>query len=169
MLRVLFVSLSLLLTFSTFGQNQLSDRIFYGGGGGFSGGNDIIVISVAPQIGCRVTERYAAGVGITYQYVRFRDFGQTLSNYGWSVFNRYNITQQFFGYGEFERLSFQLPSDNSDRLGFNSLFFGLGFANQLSRNSSFNTMVLYNVLYVEGEPSPYRSPWVIRVGVGVGI
>jgi len=168
-MRSVFILFLLLTAFIASSQNKLSDRIFFGGGGGFSGGNDVIIISLSPQVGYKITSNYAAGVGITYQYVRLRNVGQSISNYGWSVFNRYNITQQFFGYGEFERLSFQQENDNSNRLGLNSLFFGLGFSNRLGANSSFNTMVLYNVLYVEGEPSPYRSPWVVRAGVGIGI
>ena len=154
---------------AAFGQNKLADRIYYGGGGGFSAGTDFVNISLSPQVGYKITERYSAGIGLTYQYVRFTNIGESISNYGWSVFNRYNITEQFFGYGEFERLSFQQDFENTQRQGFNSLFFGLGFSNRIGGNAAFNTMVLYNVLYVENEPSPYRSPWVIRVGVGVGL
>ncbi len=163
-------SIFLLLSASVaFSQNKLSDRIYYGGGGGFSAGTDFVNISISPQVGYKITDRYSAGIGLTYQYVRFTNIGETISNYGWSVFNRYNLTEQFFGYGEFERLSFQQDFENTNRLGFNSLFFGLGFSNRIGRNSAFNTMVLYNVLYVENEPSPYRSPWGIRVGIGVGL
>ena len=151
------------------GQNKLSDRIYFGGGGGFSAGTNFTSISLSPQIGYKITPAYSAGVGVTYQYIRFPDFGESISNYGWSIFNRYNITQQFFGYAEFERLTFQQDLENTQRIGFNSLFFGLGFSNPVGSNSAFSTSVLYNVLYVEGEPSPYRSPWVIRAGIGVGI
>ncbi len=168
-MKSIFSILLCLAFFAVCSQNKLSDRIYFGGGGGFSGGNNIIIISLSPQVGYKVTENYSAGVGLTYQYVRFPDFDDSISNYGWSVFNRYNITQQFFGYAEFERLSFQQDLENTDRLGFNSLFFGVGFSNQIGRNSAFNTMVLYNVLYAEGEPSPYQSPWVVRAGVGIGI
>lgn len=168
-MKNLFTLIFILAVCSGFSQNKLSDRIYFGGGGGLSAGTGIFIVSVTPQVGYKITQSYSAGVGITYQYVRFTDFDESISNYGWSVFNRYNITQQFFAYGEFERLSFQLDLDNTARQGFNSLFLGLGFSNQLGGRASFNTTVLYNVLYVEGEPSPYRSPWVVRAGIGVGI
>lgn len=168
-MKNLLTILLLIAMLSGFAQNKLADRIYFGGGGGFSGGTDIVNISLSPIVGYKITDSYSAGLGITYQYLRFTNIGESISNYGWSVFNRYNITQQFFGYGEFERLTFQLDLENTARQGFNSLFFGLGFSNQVGRNSAFNTMVLYNVLYVEGEPSPYRSPWVVRAGIAVGI
>lgn len=168
-MKSLFISLFVLTSILGFSQNRLSDRIYYGGGGGFSGGNQFAIISLSPQVGYKITPAYSAGVGVTYQYVRFTDAGQSISNYGWSIFNRLNVTQQFFAYSEFERLTFQLDLDNTQRQGFNSLFFGVGFSNPIGNNSAFSTSVLYNVLYVEGEPSPYRSPWVVRAGIGVGI
>jgi len=168
-MRSFFIPLFFLIAFVASSQNKLSDRIFFGGGGGFSGGNDVVIISLSPQVGYKITQNYAAGIGVTYQHVRIRSLQESISNYGWSIFNRYSITEQFFGYGEFERLTFQQDVDNTNRLGINSLFFGLGFSNRLGGNSSFNTMVLYNVLYVEGEPSPYASPWVVRAGIGIGI
>lgn len=168
-MKTLLISFLMLISIGGFSQNRLADRIYFGGGGGFSGGNQFVIISLSPQVGYKITPAYSAGVGVIYQYVRFTDAGQSISNYGWSIFNRYNITQQFFAYGEFERLTFQQSLDSSDRLGFNSLFFGLGFSNQIGSNSAFSTSVLYNVLYVEGEPSPYNSPWVVRAGIGIGI
>ena len=169
MMKSLLISLLLLGSGICYSQNRLSDRIYFGGGGGFSAGNNFTSISLAPQLGYKVTDRYSAGFGLIYQYVRVPDFDQSISNYGWSVFNRYNVTQQFFAYSEFERLTFQQDLDNTDRIGFNSLFFGIGFSNPVGGNSAFSTSVLYNVLYVEGEPSPYRSPWVVRAGIGIGI
>ena len=173
-MKTLLSLLFLLTLMAGFSQNKLSDRIYFGGGGGFSAGTDFTNISVTPQVGYKITDRYSAGIGITYQYVRFNNIGKSLSNYGWSVFNRFNITEQFFAYGEFERLTFEFFTDapafeNTDRLGYNSLLLGGGFSNRIGRSSAFNTMVLYNVLYSANEPGPYRSPWVIRAGVGIGI
>jgi len=163
-------------TVSGFTQNKLSDRIFFGGGGGFSASSNQTNISVFPQVGYRVFDNYIAGVGITYQYVRLGSpTNESLSHYGWSVFNRYNITQQFFAYGEFERLNFEYFEQGTsfelkERSGYSSLLLGGGFTNQIGANSGFSTTILYNVLYDSNDPvQPYASPWVIRAGVGVGL
>jgi hypothetical protein len=168
-----FISLiTLLLVFCSYGQDTFGDRIYFGGGGGFSAGSNQTNISLSPQVGYKITDRYSAGVGIIYQYVKIKQPSFTFSNYGWSVFNRYQITQQFFGYAEFERLNFEYPVslERTERSSFNSLLVGAGYAEQLGGKASFSIMALYNVLYDESEiPRPYNSPWVIRAGIGIGI
>ncbi|MEM6643757.1 MAG: hypothetical protein AAF616_12320 [Bacteroidota bacterium] len=172
-LRVFFGFFFLVLELFLHGQNRLSDRLFGTLYVGLGGGNEMILLSGVPQIGCDVTDRYSAGVGMIYQYVRSIGPRETIHNYGWSVFNRYKITKRFFGYGEFERLSFQRPprfqgrSGVPDRRELYSVFLGPGFANPLSRNSSLKIMVLYNLLYVKGETSPYSNSWLLRVGLEI--
>lgn len=172
-MKSLAVSFLFLLSLVSFGQNKLSDRIFYGGGGGFNTSSVQTNISISPQIGYKITNRYLAGIGITYQYVRIKEqVDATLSNFGWSVFNRYNVTNQFFGYAEFERLTFEFFTgpEQTTTQGFNSLMVGAGYAEQLGGRASFNVMALYNVLYDESvTPRPYNSPWVLRAGLGFGI
>ncbi len=168
----LFAVLSLLTVHA---QNSLTDRIYFGGGGSFSANSNQKNISVFPQIGYKITDNYSAGVGIIYQYVRIGNpINKSLSNYGWSIFNRYNIIQQFFAYAEFERLSFEYFTDRgfkqTTRDGYNSLLLGGGYAQRLGRRASFNIMALYNVFYDGSDLNqPYGSPWVLRAGVSVGI
>ncbi|WP_425392533.1 hypothetical protein [Ekhidna sp.] len=165
----------LLFTCGLYAQNQLSDKIYFGGGGGFSTSSNQTNISVFPQVGYKITERYSAGVGVTYQYVKIkRPIDASLSNFGWSIFNRFNITRQFFAYGEFERLRFEyftsFSPEQTAKSSFNSLLLGAGYSEQLAGRASFNIMALYNILYDESDTiRPYNSPWVIRAGVGIGI
>ena len=175
-LRGLISLLLVFISFAGLSQNRLSDRIFFGGGGGLSASSNQTNISVFPQVGYRVFDNYIAGVGVIYQYVRLGSpINESLSNYGWSLFNRYNITRQFFAYGEFERLTFQYFVPNTgfelkERSGYNSLLLGGGFTNQISGNAAFSTSILYNVLYDSSDPTqPYNSPWVVRAGIGVGL
>lgn len=174
-MKPLFSALFVFVALTGFSQNSLSDRIFFGGGGGFSASSNQTNISVFPQVGYKVTDRYVAGVGLTYQYVKIKaPINASLSNYGWSLFNRFAITEQFFAYGEFERLTFEyftsFSPERTERTGYNSLLLGGGFANRIGNNAVFSTMVLYNVLYDEADNiQPYNSPWVIRAGVGIGI
>ena len=165
----------LFLSASIVAQNKLADRIYFGGGGGFSASDNQTNISVFPQVGYKITERYSAGVGVIYQYVSIKaPVNASLSNFGWSVFNRFNITNQFFAYGEFERLRFEyftsFSPERTAKSSYNSLLLGGGYSEQLGGRASFNVMALYNVLYDESDAlRPYNSPWVIRAGVGVGI
>ncbi|MEM8938160.1 MAG: hypothetical protein AAGC64_02310 [Bacteroidota bacterium] len=173
-MRISLVFVWVFLSSVVFAQNKLSDRIYFGGGGGFSASSSQTNISVFPQVGYKITEPYSIGVGLIYQYVKYDNpIDQSVSNYGWSVFNRFNILEQFFIYAEFERLTFEFFTDTSfertDREGYNSLLLGGGFSNRIGGNAAFNTTVLYNVLYSSDETSPYNSPWVIRAGVGLGM
>ncbi len=169
---ILFGLFASLLSFS---QNKLSDRIYFGGGGGFNVSSNQTNISISPQIGYKVTDRYSVGVGIIYQYVKIKQpVDASLSNFGWSVFNRFNITNQFFAYAEFERLRFEyftsFSPERTSKSSYNSLLIGGGYSEQLGGRASFNVMALYNILYDESDDArPYNSPWVIRAGVGIGI
>ena len=164
----------MIFAISSIGQGKFSDRIYFGGGFGLSTGSNGTNISLSPQVGYKITERYSAGVGITYQYVKFQGIETSLNNYGWSVFNRYNLTRQFFGYAEFENLQFEFFTSVSPELtrrqGYNSFLIGAGYSESLAKRASFSVSVLYNVLYDASDAiQPYDSPWVIRAGVGIGI
>lgn len=173
------LSLSFALLFMTclaFSQNSLSDRIFYGGGAGFSASSGQTSISIYPTVGYKLTQNLTAGVGLTYQYVSVKVTGrsnESLNNYGWSVFSRYSVIKNFFLHAEYERLSYQyftnFSLEEKDRQGYDSFLVGGGYAESLGGKASFIVTALYNVLYDESDAiQPYSSPWVIRAGVGVG-
>lgn len=155
-------------------QNKLSDRIYVGGGFGLNTGNNITNVGLSPQVGYKITSRLSAGFGISYQYVHFRAIDKSLSNYGWSIFSRYNVTRQFFAYTEFENLQFEYfttPSaEQTARLGYHGLLVGAGYTEVLADRISFSVSALYNLLYDGADPiQPYNSPWQIRAGIGLGL
>lgn len=164
----------MLLCIGVQAQSKLSDRVYFGGGFGLSTGNNATNISISPQVGYKITPRLSAGVGVSYQYVGFRTIDASLSNYGWSVFSRFNITQQFFAYTEFEDLQFEYFTSNTAeqkaRLGYNSLLIGAGYTEAITDRASFSISALYNLLYDLADPiQPYNSPWQIRAGIGLGL
>lgn len=170
----IFITFTLLLSGSIRAQNKLADKVYFGGGFGLSTGNNVTNVSLSPQVGYKITSRLSAGVGISYQYVNFKTVDATLSNYGWSLFSRFNITQQFFAYTEFENLQFEYfttPSaEETVRLAYNSMLIGAGYTEVLSNRASFSISALYNVLYDAVDPiQPYNSPWQIRAGIGLGL
>ncbi len=174
----LFLVFSFSLTCAAFSQYRepsqrsggLADKIYFGGGGGFSAGSNFINVSASPLIGYKITERFSAGVQVTYQYVRFNAL--RANNYGGGPFLRYNITQKLFTYAQYEYMNFgfpQAPGDNGPRFDFTSMFVGLGYSEPIGRNLAFNITALYNLLYQDGTNSPYDSPFLFRVGIVAGL
>jgi len=150
-------------------QGNFMDRVYVGGGGGFGGGTDYLNISVSPLIGYKITEQFSAGLITSYQYVKFGD--ASFSNFGGGPFARYNVTEKFFGYTEYEYLNFAIsPQGGSqERRGYTSWFVGIGYTEPISRALSFNVSALYNILHGDGLDSPYSSPLVFRVGFIAGL
>lgn len=144
------------------------DRLYFGGGGGFSGGTDFINLSVSPLIGYKITEQFSAGLQITYQYVKIID--TRINNYGGGPFLRYNFSDKLFGYTEYEYLNFGFQTRGEiQRESFNSWFAGIGYSEAVGDKAAVNILVLYNLLYSDGGNSPYQSPLVIRGGLTFGL
>lgn len=149
----------------------LSDRIYFGGGGGFSGGTQFLNVAVSPLVGYKFTDKFSAGVQLVYQYVKFGD--ASANNYGGGPFVRYNFSQKLFGYSQYEYLNYGLTSgamsNSNERLDFTSWFVGLGYTEPIGERVAFNITGLYNLLYRDGSNSPYRSPLQFRVGIVTGL
>lgn len=152
------------------GLNNLSDKIYFGGGMGLNLGTNVTNVNVSPQVGYKITDRFSMGLGAMYQYLAFKNSNISLSNYGGSVFARYAITQQIFATTEYEYLTIEFitAADQRERMGFSSYFIGGGYVQPLGRNVSFLVIALYNVLYDPTRISPYMSPLVMRAGFSVG-
>ncbi len=145
------------------------DKIYFGGGGGFSGGTDFISVSVSPLVGYKVTEQFSTGMQITYQYTKFGNF--SASNYGGGPFALYAFSDKIFAYSQYEYLNVQplvVGGGQADRLDFTSFFVGLGYNEPLGGNFSFQITALYNLLYGDGSNSPYQSPLQFRFGLVTG-
>src|SRR5690242_949550 len=88
----------------------LSERIYFGGGGGFNGGTDsytglkYIAISVNPLVGYRITLPWSAGLQILYQSTSFLQIGTKFNQYGFAPFTQYRFGQ-IFVYGEYQAIS----------------------------------------------------------------
>ncbi len=154
-------------------QQKFSDKVFYGGGFGVSAGSNVTNISLSPFVGYRITQRLLSGFGINYQYVKFKRANTSISNYGWNVFTRYHVTQQFFAQTEFEQLNFEYftgSNEQTDRDLYNALYIGAGYTQSLGGRAAFSFSALYNVFYdASDNPQPYSSPWSVRAGLGIGM
>src|SRR5690606_24878567 len=83
------------------------DRVYVGGGGGFSAGSNYTAINVSPIIGYMFTNRFSSGIGIIYQYINYKNIDFKAHNYGGSIFSRFNVTPQFFLHTEYEGLNYE--------------------------------------------------------------
>ena len=148
------------------GDPSFLDRVYVGGGLGFATSNNATFISVSPIVGYMITQNLSAGVGIQYQYIKYKFSNITTDSYGGSIFTRYNISQ-FFLQTEYNTISFQVApgTDNKDRRSYDRLLFGGGISQPLGRRARLNILGMYDVIY--NANSPFASPWVFRVFVSM--
>ncbi|QDH77711.1 hypothetical protein FKX85_01080 [Echinicola soli] len=146
----------------------LSERLYFGGNLGLQFGN-ITYVEVSPLVGVMITDRYSAGLGITYQYLKYKNFGEASNVYGGRIFNRYNVLPNLFAHAEYENLSVEAYREDdfgrivADREWVPGLFLGGGYFVPFGRRGGVNFTLLYNVLY-DNQNLIYTEPYVIRLG-----
>lgn len=146
------------------------DKVYYGGYANLSFGN-YTVIGFEPMMGYKLTPKFSLGGKLTYEYIKDKRYSSTYetSNYGFSLFSRFRITQGFYAHAEYSAMNYNLfdSSGESERKWVPFLFLGGGISQPISRNTWFNAEVLFDVL--QNKNSPYKD-WepFFSVGFGVG-
>lgn len=151
-----------------------NNRFFTGGGLGLQIGT-ITFIDVSPHLGYYFTEKWAGGIGLTYQYYSDKRFNPkfTADVMGGRLFARYYILEEVFAHVEYEYLSYE--SALLDPLGLfikprrvevSNYLVGGGYRQQLGRLVYVNLLVLWNLN--ETTYSIYENP-IIRMGMDVGL
>lgn len=147
------------------------DRIFFGGSFGLSFG-DVTFVELSPVAGYKISERFSAGGGIIYQYLKDKRADFSSNTYGGRAFGIAKIFDPVFAQVEYEYLNYEyLPlADGPKRADFSSILAGGGVSQPLSGNIFLNMTALYNFTYglSNAEYKPYDSPWVIRVSITAG-
>jgi hypothetical protein len=173
MKRLSFALVFCLLSFFAFAQDEdsrsyednpsLWDKITVGGNFGLQFGT-VTYIDISPMVGYRFTDRFTAGPGFTYRYLKVRGF-EGSSIYGGSAFARYLIGSQFFVQSQYESLNTPYyPGNGEERRDWVSGFFvGGGLYQSLGRRGAVLLSAMYNLMY-DNVRSPYNSPWVLNVG-----
>jgi hypothetical protein len=159
------------------------DKIFFGGNFGLQIGT-ITNVEVSPIVGYNVTPKFAAGVGLRYEFLKnsSKNFGYLpyeTNIYGGSVFTRYmlfkntgeqlnlGIINSIFAHAEYEFLSLERkyfeypPSSEEGRFLAHSVLVGGGLFQPMGRRGGFLMMLLWNLN--ETASSPYSNP-IIRIG-----
>jgi hypothetical protein len=176
MKKLLLLMLVLLLGTVVYGQREVDmeqtpsfrDRVFFGGGFGLGGGSNSFFVSVSPMVGYMLTERLSAGVGLNYTFVRYDQFDQNDSQYGFLAFTRYNIYRQFFLQMQYDYINFTqyyiVPPSNEvfdERDSYSRVLGGGGISQPLGRRGAINLVAMYDLTH--SSQSPYGSPWVFQV------
>lgn len=148
----------------------LSERIYFGGGGGFNSGVDpssgsrYSYISVSPLMGYRVTRPLSVGVGVSYLTIRYTDIGISYNQYGINPFTQYRFGK-LFAYGEVSMIN--APTRSGPRANYMRIPIGLGFSQPIGSKAALNAMALYDVKYNRAD-GVFPSPWIIRVFITAG-
>ena len=144
--------------------SSFKDRVYFGGGGGFSGGTDsygnrYFYVALNPIMGYMITQQWSTGMGVQWQLYRYPDINYSLNQYGFSPFTRYNLGN-LFAYAEYNVINTSSISTDV-RQYYNRLLAGVGYSLPISRRGSINGMALYDFIYRNN--GPFASPWVVRV------
>jgi hypothetical protein len=142
--------------------------------GGYLGAQfgDVTLIDVSPIVTYRVTEKFNAGIGLTYQYYKINYTGYPdykTSSYGGSVFARYYIWRDLFAHVEYAPLyvSYNDPVYQQEGTTWvHDFLIGGGYRQWIGQKAYMSLMILWNVN--ETYYSPYRNP-IIRIGFGAGL
>jgi hypothetical protein len=147
-----------------------ADRIYWGGGISVAFW-DYTRIRIEPLVGYRVTRSLSAGVKLMGEYLRYEQFGYTVSsfNYGGSLFTRYRFIEQLYGHAEFGGANYETVSAQGveARIGYPFLLLGGGFVQRTGRRTSLYFEILYDVLQDEDSPYSNGGPF-LSIGVAVG-
>ncbi len=142
------------------------DKTFIGGNFALQFGN-ITFIDVSPIVGYRLTDRFSAGPGLTYRYLKFRGF-EGSSTYGGSLFARHLVGSQFFAQAQYENLNTEYVTiinrePELIRSWVAGFFVGGGIFQPLGSKGAVTIAAMYNLIY-DNQRSPYGSPWVFNIG-----
>ncbi len=168
------------------------NRLMIGGGLGLQFGQ-VTNIAIAPRVGYQFTDFYSAGVGLGYNYFRFKNYGSypnlytqrmvninlVSNNFSASIWNRVSLFNILMLHAEFEGNYMRTPLNirynpdtgdpevNYQNAMVPSLLLGGGLRQQVSDYSYLYVMALYDVL--QRPFSPYGNTIFFNMGIMVGL
>ena len=157
--------------------STLKNRFYVGGWLGGSFGDVVSTFQVAPELGFIVVPKFHLGGSLVYRYRKDKRFEPDLSTteLGGSLYGRYFVYSPIFLQAGVEQLSWEFPVSNPDG-GFDlidanhtAVLVGPGFALPLGPKAASYMTFLYDINYDSSGPNPYDRPWMIRVGIGIGL
>ena len=175
--RILFVFIVFLGTSMTLqGQSEppkvkkpFKERLVFGGGATVNFYNGQTILGLSPIVGYKVTQRYIAGLGLSYLYISADQY--RANNYAASVFNRFSVIEEIFLHAEFEygtsRITIdRLNGEEKFSVEYPALLVGGGYRQSGGGNIGISFTVLYDIL--QDRNSPYQQGLIYRGGIFVG-
>ena len=156
---------------------SLKNRFYIGGWLGASFGDIVSSVQVAPELGFIVVPKFHLGGSVVYRYRKDTRFEPDLSTneVGGALFGRYFVYAPIFLQAGFEQLGWEFPVSTVEG-GFDvvdadhtAILIGPGFALPMGPKAATYMTFLYDVNYDSKGPNPYDRPWMIRVGIGIGL
>ena len=147
-----------------------NDKVYYGGYVNFSFGK-YSVFGIEPLIAYKLFPKFSVGSKISYEHFKNKYYSPTKqgSNYGISFFARQRIARRFYAHVEYSEMNYKLYNDegNKNRKWISFLYLGGGFSQPITKNTSLNAEILWDVL--QNSNSPYKTVEpIFNVGIGVG-
>ena len=146
------------------------ERLVFGGNLGLSFGS-YTTINVSPKIGYLLTNKWMAGIGATYQYIKIKGNYGTYDDriYGGELFTNYRIFDNFLLLGEYELINVKTQpvfANEPYRTWQPGTFLGIGYRQGLGGSVYADLQFMYNFSYQRGV-SPYQNPYVINFNIFV--
>lgn len=157
--------------------SKLKNRFYLGGWLGGSFGDVVSRAEVAPEVGFIVVPKLHLGGSVVYRYRKDKRFEPDLSTTQWggSLYGRYFVYSPIFLQAGLEQISWEFPVATAEGdfevidADHTAVLVGPGFALPLGPRAASYMTFLYDVNYDSGGANPYDRPWMIRVGVGIGL
>lgn len=170
-----------------------ASRLVLGGGAILSFGTGYANLGLSPMVGYKITDNFAAGVGISYQYYRNKyelvtvvdqnnvplgviQYDRKTSLYSANIWLRYLVWRNFFVHVQPEMMNLGVPTLVQDPVGnvavgeereyVPAVLVGAGLRQPISGSLSLYAMLLYDV--IQDERSPYYKQLDFRIGFNIG-
>ncbi len=129
-------------------------RVRFGGGIQLSIGSSYTAIGVSPSAIYEVSDKFAAGLGVSYLYSKHKLYDTKYNVYGASVLALYNPIKEFQLSTEFEQLNVT-ENNGSTKNSYWLPAWYLGAAYSMGRHAAVG--IRYDVLYDEDNRNVYDS------------
>lgn len=172
-----------------------ASRLVLGGGAILSFGTGYANVGISPMIGYKITDKFAAGIGLGYQFYRNKyepvalyypngsyygtfPFDRKTSLYSANIWMRYIVWKNIFIHAQPEIMNIGVPTNFSqdpntgdliadeEREYVPAVLVGAGVRQPITGSLSLFVMVVYDVL--QNENSPYYRNIDYRLGFNIG-
>jgi len=147
-----------------------NEKAYFGGYANFSFGK-YTQIGFEPLIAYKIFPKFSVGAKLSYEYVKDKRYetDQEASNYGISLFARRRFFKKLYAHIEYSEMNYKLYDflGDSHRSWVSFLYLGGGISLPISKTTSINAEVLWDLIQDDNSPYKTAQPF-FSVGIGVG-